>query len=941
MRNIASLLLCILVTQIGNSQIITTDPAIPIASESATVYYDATLGTAGLKGFTGDVYAHTGVLTEASNDTRDWKYAPSWGDNAPKYKLTRISTDYYSLQITPSIREYYGVPENETITHMAFVFRSGDTSLEGKDDGGADIFVEVFEPGFNVSIVTPDKSLLVDPGTQVQFEAVASESADLELFMNDQSVKSITGSAITNTFDFTTPGDYWLKVTATAADATDADSVFIHVLGSQVEQLLPEGSENGINYIDNQTVRLVLHAPGKENVFVIGDFNDWTPRSDARMLRDNEHWWITLNDLEPGKEYAFQYLVDGAFRIADPYTEKVLDPWNDGWISNETYPDLKPYPSQYTSGVTSVLQTGQTAYTWQNTGFIPPAKENLVIYELLVRDFIGAHDWNTLTDTLNYFSKLGVNAIELMPVNEFEGNESWGYNPAFYFAPDKYYGPAEDLKVFIDSCHGRDIAVILDMTLNHSYGLSPLVQLYLNRDTYKVTPENPWYNVDSPNQTYSWGYDFDHESSATQAFVDRVNHHWLTSYNVDGFRFDFTKGFTNTPGDGWAYDASRISLLRRMADEIWQVNNEAYVILEHLADNSEETVLSNDGMLLWGNLNYNYSQASMGYNVNNASDFGWISYKNRGWNDPHVVGYMESHDEERMMFRNLENGNASGSYDVTDIFTALDRIKLSAAFFFTIPGPKMIWQFGEVGYDFSIDYNGRVGNKPIRWDYFRDATRRRVYDVFAALIALKQSESAFSTEDFNLDVANATKRIELNHTDMDVRIIGNFDIVTQSIDPNFSQTGTWYDYFSGESMEVSDVNEQISLKAGAFRIYTTKQLEQPRITTIDNHPGHSGPLLAVYPNPAGDQLYISTGKQADQLRLWDLNGRLVSSFDATGQVATGPGTPVPGTADPGTAGMETPGRIIAADLSGLAPGIYILRANFRDGTSGLARVIRK
>lgn len=931
MKYIASLLLCLLVTQVGHSQIITTDPAIPIASEGVTVYYDATLGTAGLEGFTGDVYAHTGVLTEASNDTRDWKYAPTWGDNAPKYKLTRISTDYYSLQITPSIREYYGVPENETITHMAFVFRSADKSLEGKDDNGADIFVEVFEPGFNISIVAPDKNLLVDPGTQVQFEAVASESADLELFMNDQSVKSVTGSGISNTFDFSTPGDYWLKVTAKAADATDADSVFIHVLGSQVEQLLPEGSENGINYIDNQTVRLVLHAPGKENVFVIGDFNDWTPRSDARMLRDNEHWWITINDLEPGKEYAFQYLVDGVLRIADPYTEKVLDPWNDGWISNETYPDLKPYPSQYTSGVTSVLQTGQTAYTWQNTGFIPPAKEDLVIYELLVRDFIEAHDWNTLTDTLNYFSKLGVNAIELMPVNEFEGNESWGYNPSFYFAPDKYYGPAEDLKVFIDSCHGRDIAVILDMTLNHSYGLSPLVQLYLDRETYKVTPENPWYNVDSPNQTYSWGYDFDHESSATQAFVDRVNHHWLSNYNVDGFRFDFTKGFTNTPGDGWAYDASRISILKRMADEIWQINNEAYVILEHLADNSEEIVLANYGMMLWGNLNYNYSQASMGYTDNNTSDFGWISYKNRGWNDPHVVGYMESHDEERMMFRNLEFGNASGSYDVTNIFTALDRIKLSAAFFFTIPGPKMIWQFGEVGYDFSIDYNGRVGNKPIRWDYFRDASRRKLYDVFAALITLKQSEPAFATGDFSLDVAGPAKRIELNHPDMDVRIIGNFDVVTQSIDPNFSKTGTWYDYFSGESIEVSDVNEQISLKAGAFRIYTTKQLEQPRITSFDKNPANVIPLLTVYPNPAADQLFIYTGKPAGQISLYDINGRevrniLAADQDAPGQNATG---------------METPGGTITANLSGLAPGIYILRANFRDGTSGQARVIRK
>ena len=104
---------------------------------------------------------------------------------------------------------------------------------------------------------------------------------------------------------------------------------------------------------------------------------------------------------------------------------------------------------------------------------------------MLLRDFLAAHDWNTLTDTLDYFTELGINAIELMPVSEFEGNESWGYNPSFYFAADKYYGPASDLKVFIDSCHGQGIAVILDMVLNHSYGQSPLVQLYFDEASGK------------------------------------------------------------------------------------------------------------------------------------------------------------------------------------------------------------------------------------------------------------------------------------------------------------------------------------------------------------------------------------------------------------------------------------------------------------------------
>ena len=934
---IYALILLALFTFKSTAQIITTDPAIPVASEPVSIIYDATQGTAGLMDYDSAVYAHTGVLTENSADNKDWKYTPSWGDNSAKYKMTRISANIYSLEITPSIRDYYGVPENENITHMAFVFRSADTNLEGKADGGADIFVEVFEPGLNVSIITPGNNLLVDPGTQVAFEAAASESADLELILNNQSVKTVTGTSITHTFDFNTTGDFWVKVTATLADETDTDSVFIHVLESQQVQSLPDGVENGINYIDNQSVTLVLHAPGKEHVFVIGDFNDWTPRTDARMYKDNVHWWVTLDNLEPGTEYAYQYLVDGELYIADPYTEKILDPNNDRWISDATYPDLKDYPSGLASGIVSILQTGQEPYSWKNPSFTAPAKEDLVIYELLVRDFIAAHDWNTLTDTLDYLDNLGINAIELMPFNEFEGNESWGYNPSFYLAPDKYYGPKEDLQVFIDSAHGRGMAVIMDMVLNHSYSQSPLVQLYFNEATFEVTPENPWYNVESPNPVFAWGYDFDHESQATQDFIDRVNTFWIEEYKIDGYRFDFTKGFTNTPGDGGAYDAARIAILKRMADQIWMADPDAYVILEHLADNAEEKVLSDDGMMLWGNINYNYNEATMGWHDDGKSDFSWISYKKRGWSDPHLVGYMESHDEERLMFKNLEYGNSFGDpddsnyYNIQELNTALARMELAGTFFFTIPGPKMIWQFGELGYDFSIDYNGRVGNKPIRWDYFDVGRRKRLYQVWSALIHLRTSEPAFTTTDYKLNLAYATKRIELNHEDMDVRIIGNFGVVEQSMDPNFNTTGTWYEFFSGNSMEVTDTNGLITLAPGAYRIYTTKQLSTPDITADLGAATVNIPEVNVYPNPAGDQLFISTEKQADQINLWDINGRIVKNIDITDrQNASLDGS-----------GPGSPGWKITANLSGLETGIYILQINFRDGTTGHARIVRK
>jgi glycosidase len=608
-------------------------------------------------------------------------------------------------------------------------------------------------------------------------------------------------------------------------------------------------------------------------VFVIGDFNNWTPGSGFRMNKDGDRFWITLEGLEAGIEYAFQYLVDGELAIADPYSEKVLDPWNDKWIPEEIYPDLKPYPVDYATGITGVFRTDRPKYTWNDSGFEAPNKENLVIYELLLRDFLETHDWRTLTDTLDYFSELGINAIELMPVNEFEGNESWGYNPSFYFAPDKYYGPAEDLKVFIDSCHQRGIAVIIDMVLNHSYGQSPLVQLYYDQSTNKVSSDNPWYNVESPNPVFSWGYDFNHESPDTENFVDSVNHYWLKEFHVDGFRFDFTKGFTNTAGEGGGYDLNRINILKRMANQIWQVRDNAYVILEHFTANAEEFQLSEEGMMIWGNLNGAYNEASMGYV--DGSDFSWVSYKERFWNEPLLVGYMESHDEERLMYKNTTYGNSSGPYNIQELNTALEREALVGVFFFTVPGPKMIWQFGELGYDYSINYDCRVCNKPIRWDYYKTGVRRRVYQIWSALIDLKLSEAAFSSDDFTLALTDTVKRIEINHSDMDVRIIGNFGVKSHTAIPSFSKNGWWYSYFEGDSIFVTDLQMPIALEPGEYRLYTSKRLSLPDITAGVGKHALAVNELKVYPNPVKGTLYMEPVPESSRLTILNSAGQVV------------------------------------------------------------------
>ncbi len=622
----------------------------------------------------------------------------------------------------------------------------------------------------------------------------------------------------------------------------------------------PSGLQDGINYIDDSTVTLILFAPGKNTVHAIGDFNNWQVVENSRMTlsEDGERFWITVPDLEPGKPYAFQYLIDESIRIGDPYSELILDPNHDFFISDEVFPDMPPFPT-LASDIVSVLQTAQEPYQWKTDNWQKPEVEDLVIYELLVRDFIEDHSYLTLIDTLDYLERLGINAIELMPIMEFEANISWGYNPSYHMAVDKYYGKAEHLKAFIDECHSRGIVVILDMVLNHAFGQSPLVRMYWDIANNRPTEDSPYFNPIA-RHPFNVGYDFNHESLATQTFVDRIMDYWLREFRFDGYRMDLSKGFTQKDtGDdigAWsAYDASRISLLKRMADSVWSKHPDTYLILEHFADNQEERELEAHGFQLWTNQTFHLNEAMMGYHENGKSDFSRLSYQSLGWTSPNLIGYLESHDEERLMYKTLEFGNSAGTYNTQELNTALERLKQLATFFFAIPGPKMFWQFGELGYEIPIDFNGRTGEKPILWEYRDDPRRLSVYETYSELIRLRQKYEVFQTQDFSLDLFSSTKRIVLRGNNHNIVVMGNFDVVERTFNPRFTQEGFWYDFFAGDSLEVNDLQAPVTLAPGAYHLFSDQpiSLESPILSTRIQW---EVARWKLYPNPSEDVLTI-------------------------------------------------------------------------------------
>lgn len=618
----------------------------------------------------------------------------------------------------------------------------------------------------------------------------------------------------------------WFFLLTACTSCSDDDKVKSPDDGKPTETV---SYKDGITRISDDSLAFVLFAPGKQSVYLIGDFNNWQVSDSYKMEKDGDRFRIKIGNLDKSKEYICQYLIDDKIRIADPYANKISDPQYDSNISKDIYPDMLTYPSGKTSEIAMVVSTQIDSYSWKIKNFTVGKKENLVIYELLIRDFTEQRSIKAVKDKIPYLKSLGINAVELMPFNEFEGNDSWGYNPSFYFATDKAYGTPNDYKDFIDECHANNIAVIMDMVLNHSYGQSPMVRMYQSANG-KVSSDNPWYNVDSPNTTYSWGYDFNHESKYTQQFVDSVCSFWISQYKIDGFRFDFTKGFTNKSGDGWAYDGSRIAILQRMANEIWKRKSDALIILEHLTDNSEEKVLADNGMLLWGNLNYRMNEATMGWTQKNSdgswnSDISWGSYLERGWSKPELVAYMESHDEERLMYKNEKYGKEYEGYSVKNIPTGLQRTGAAAVILFSLPGPKMMWQFGELGYDYFLGSNaeeGRLDKKPIRWDYYDEPDRKALFDIYAAMIQLRQNNAVFSTNDYIADLKEPFKYVTLKSSSGNICAIANFDVVPVAKNVNFGKAAQWRDYFSENVITTSGNNMTVELQPGQYCLYISE-----------------------------------------------------------------------------------------------------------------------
>ena len=868
------------------------------------------------------VYLHSGI----GNDTNAFGFSVvgNYGSDDGIGLMTNNGNGTWSKTITPST--YYGLnaSQQSNATKLGMVFRNANGTQSLKLAPSCADFI--FNVGtFQVNLTSPvnNSTTIINSGGNLNIAATCTGgNSSFSLFSNGNPVAINTNSATQNyTFNhtnITSNQSYDLQVTQ--GSTTISRKFAIIVNPNTISQALPTGLEEGINYSSDVTkATLVLDAPGKDFIYVAGSFNSWQPNSSYVMKKDptTGKFWVELSGLISGQQYTYQYwVVDQTpnpnspvlVKTADPYSTLVLSPFDDPYISATSYPNLPAYPTGQEREVT-VLQTGQTPYNWSTstTNFIKPNKDNLVVYEVLIRDFDGNRNFQTLIDKIDYFKNLKINAIELMPVMEFEGNESWGYNTAYHTALDKFYGTEAKFKEFIDLCHQNGIAVILDVALNHAFGRNPMVRMWMkdpDGDGWgDAASDNPYFN-EFAKHSYGVGNDFNHSSTVTKTYVKRVIKHWIQDFKIDGFRWDLTKGFTQacSAGDDTCTNATqpdRVAILKDYADYSWSLDTNHYVIFEHLGSDNEEQQWANyrigegKGIMLWGELTYPYTQLIEGFAT--GGDLTRMGHTSHGFTGKRLIGYPESHDKERLMYSALTYGNSAGTSPVFgNLNNSLYRMSAIGATSLLIPGPKMIWHFAELGMENSIYScnNGSVNTEsdPTPGDCKLDtkpqpqwvnnwlgvAQRSKIYNDWAKMIDLKKNNAVFNGNyAISPDGNNVRQRIYVYDDALpasqlkNVVILANFSVASQNVNPNFPYTGTWVNLMDNTTMNVTNTTTVIPIESGGFRIYGNQ-------SALGNQDFSNINFVTLAPNPTSDFFVLNT--DVSQVQIFSITGQLVKSF---------------------------------------------------------------
>ena len=466
-------------------------------------------------------------------------------------------------------------------------------------------------------------------------------------------------------------------------------------------------------------------APHAEKVYVTGTFNEWNKTSTPMTRIENGHWTAEAAQAKAGDEYRYlihtpaDWKLPPFYRI-DPYARKVTSSTGNGIIY-----DIK-------------------AFDWGGENFKIAAGPERVIYELHIGTFNAKEKgrpgtFDSAIEKLSYLQELGINTVEVMPVAEFPGDFSWGYDPSHPFAVESVYGGPDAFKRFVKAAHEHGIAVIIDVVYNH-FGPSDL-DLW-RFDGWGENGKGGIYFYNDSRAHTPWGETRpDYGRGEVRQYIRDNALMWLEECHADGLRWDmivFIKSVDGNSGnpandipDGW-------SLMQWINTEIQQRFPGKFSIAEGMHKNAWVTKDAGAGgagfNAQWDAGFVHHIRRALVTPEDGNRDLGAVkgAIEHRYDQDAFKrIIYTESHDE-------TANGHARLPEEIwpgkADSWFSRKRSTLGAALVLTSPGIPMIFEGQEL-----LEDHWFRDKVPLDWS--RVASERGILSLYRDLIALRRNRT--------------------------------------------------------------------------------------------------------------------------------------------------------------------------------------------------------
>lgn len=530
-----------------------------------------------------------------------------------------------------------------------------------------------------------------------------------------------------------------------------------------------------IPYSTGTTFR--VWAPNAVSVNVAGTFNGWN--STSRPLASEGGGWWSVDVPNAAVQHQYKYVINGSVWKVDPRAGDVVSSVGNGIIVSHNY-------------------------NW--TPFNPPPWNEMVIYEMHIGSFYDAPGgnpgtWTSAASRLGYLQTLGINAVKIMPVAEFPGDFSMGYNPVNLFAPESAYGSPNDMRNFINACHQRGIAVIIDVVYNHLGPSDDLGESIWRFDGYSAYGDTGGiYFYEDDNRYTPWGDTRPNYSSGpVRSFIRDNVMYWLSEFNMDGIRMDGT-AYIRERGIGGPDIPEGWSLMQWINNEVDVAFGQKICIAEDMRDNEWLTKTTGEGGAGFDSqwdAGFHHKVVPVLTASQDADRNMWdirdaIVRLYNGWDTQRVI-YTESHDEV---------GTAGGGrvpsqiwWDHPDSYYSKKRSTLGAGIVFTSPGIPMIF----MGQEFLED-GAWHDSDPLDWT--KNTTFAGIRQMYTHLIGLRRNLSGSTrgllAKNVNVFHINNTDKVIAFHRwwnggpGDDVIVVANFsNRGFTSYNIGFPKSGRW------------------------------------------------------------------------------------------------------------------------------------------------------